>query len=112
MINYKYQFDFRKGSASLLVGSYFRDTFNKSYLTDSCMGFTLKMESVTKNTIFGKKMMVKSGLEKFILKSLHAWRNFKNIFSRPPFTIIFRPRIVFLNTDSILRVKTMYESVK
>ena len=30
------------------------------------------MESVTKNTIFGLKMMVKSGLEKFILKSLHA----------------------------------------
>ena len=32
------------------------------------------MESVTKNTIFGLKMMVKSGLEKFILKSLHARR--------------------------------------
>ena len=26
--------------------------------------------------------------------------------------IIFRPKIVFLDTDSILRVKTMYESVK
>ena len=39
---------------------------NMSYLTDSCIGFTLKMESVSKNT------MVKSGLEKFILKSLHA----------------------------------------
>ena len=45
---------------------------NTSYLTDSYIGFTLKMESVTKNTIFGLKMMVKSGLEKFILKSLHA----------------------------------------
>ena len=32
------------------------------------------MESVSKNTIFGLKMMVKSGLEKFILKSLHAGR--------------------------------------
>ena len=31
---------------------------NASYLT-------LKMESVSKNTIFGPKMMVKSGLEKF-----------------------------------------------
>ena len=30
------------------------------------------MESVSKNTIFGLNMMVKSGLEKFILKSLHA----------------------------------------
>ena len=38
-----------------------------------------------------------------------AWRNFKNIFSRPLFTIIFRPKIVFLETDSILRVKIMYE---
>jgi hypothetical protein len=33
------------------------------------------MESVAKNdTIFGLKMMVKSGLEKTILKSLHAGR--------------------------------------
>ena len=45
-----------------------------SYLTDSYIGFTLKMESVSKNTIFGLKMMVKSGLKKFILKSLHAGR--------------------------------------
>ena len=30
-----------------------------SYMTDSYVGFTLKMESVTKNTIFGLKMMVK-----------------------------------------------------
>ena len=45
-----------------------------SYLTDSYIGFTLKMESVNKNTIFGLKMMVKSGLVKFILKSLHAGR--------------------------------------
>jgi hypothetical protein len=32
------------------------------------------MESATKNIIFGLKMMVKSGLEKIILKSLHAGR--------------------------------------
>ena len=49
-------------------------TLNTSYSTDSYIGFTLKMESVSKNTIFGLKMMVKSGLEKFILKSLHAGR--------------------------------------
>ena len=48
--------------------------FNMSYLTDSYIIFTFKMESVSKNTIFGLKMMVKSGLEKFILKSLHAGR--------------------------------------
>ena len=47
---------------------------NTSYLTDSFIVFTLKMESVLKNTIFGLKMMVKSGLEKIILKSLHAGR--------------------------------------
>ena len=95
------------------------------------------MESVTKNTIFGLKMMVKSGLEKFILKSLHAgdyfpllhksaqnhkfsnknnylpaWRDFKIDISRPLFTIIFRPKMVVSVTDSILRVKPMYESVK
>jgi hypothetical protein len=47
---------------------------NTAYMTDSYIGFTLKMESVTKNTIVGLKMIVKSGLEKFILKSLHAGR--------------------------------------
>jgi hypothetical protein len=108
-----------------------------SCLTDSYIIFTLKMESVSKNTIFGLKMMVKSGLEKIFLKVLHAgdyfpllhksaqnhkftnknnydpaWRDFKIIFSRPLFTIIFRPKIIFLYTDSILRVKLMYESVK
>ena len=70
--------------------------------------------------------MVKSGLEKIFLKFLHAgeyfpllhktapnhkfsirnnylpaWRDFKIIFSRPLFTIIFRPKMVFLVTDSI-----------
>ena len=82
-------------------------------------------------------MMVKSGLENIFLKFLHAgdyfslphkivpnhkfnnknnylpaWRDFKINFSRPLFTIIFRPKIIFLDTDSILRVKIMYESVK
>ena len=111
--------------------------FNTSYLTDSYIIFILKMESVCKIQIFGLKMMVKSGLEKIFLKFLHAgdyfsllhksvqnhkfsnknnhlpaWRDFKINFSRPLFTIIFRPKIVFLDTDSILRVKPMYESVK
>ena len=44
---------------------------NTSYFTDSDIIFTLKMESVSKNTIFGLKMMVKSGLE-------------KNLFQVPP----------------------------
>ena len=36
-----------------------------------------------------------------------AWRNFKIFFSRPLFTIIVRPKILFLDKDSILRVKTI-----
>ena len=48
--------------------------FNTSYLTDSYILFTLKMDSVSKNTIFGLRMIKKSGLEKFILKSLHLDR--------------------------------------
>ena len=75
------------------------------------------------------KLIVKSGLEKIFLKFLHAGdyfpllhkkaqnhkfsnKNNLNKFSRPLFTIIFRPKTVILGTDSILRVKTMYESVK
>ena len=75
------------------------------------------------DTIFGLKMMMKSGLEKIILKfhdglqscccpvqknlprkaelawqvSRYLWRppwNFKIIFSRPLFTIIFKPKMV------------------
>ena len=93
---------------------------NTSNLTGSYMGFTLKMESVSKNIIFGLKMKVKSGIEKIFLKFLHAgdyfsllhksvqnhkfsyknnhlpaWRDFKISFSRPLFTIIFRPYLVF-----------------
>ena len=49
-----------------------RTALNSSYLTDSYIVFTLKMESVSKITIFGLKMMVKSGLEKIFLKFLHA----------------------------------------
>ena len=45
---------------------------NTSYLTGSYIVFTLKMESQPKNIIFSLKMMMKSGLEKFILKFLHA----------------------------------------
>ena len=43
--------------------------FNTSYLIDSYIPLTLKMESVSKNTIFGLKLMLKSGLEKTFLNS-------------------------------------------
>jgi hypothetical protein len=47
------------------------------------------MESVSKITIISLKMMVKSGLEKFILKSLHTVRWLLNLLGilreTPPF---------------------------
>ena len=91
---------------------------NMSYLTDSYIVFNLKMESVSKNSIFGLKMMVKSGLDVVFFKFLHAgdllhksvqnhkfsnknnhlpaWRDFKINLSRPLFTVIFRPKMIFL----------------
>ena len=41
-------------------------------------------------------------VKKIFWKRLCAWRDFKNIFSRPLFTIIFRPKILILGTYSIL----------
>ena len=57
-----------------LFNGFYREhlSFHTSYLNDSYISFTLKMESVSKNTIFGLKMTVKSGLEKIFLKFLHA----------------------------------------
>ena len=80
-------------------------------------------------------MMVKNGVEKIFLTFLHAgddslllhksaqshkfsnkmlptWRDYKINLSKPLFTRIFRPNMVFWDTDSILRVKARYESVK
>ena len=45
---------------------------NTQYMRNPDMVYVLKMEFVSKINIFGLKIMVKSGLEKFILKSLHA----------------------------------------
>ena len=61
--------------------------------------------------IFGLKMMVKSGLEKIFFE-IPSCRRLIFLTSRPLFTIIFRPKMVIWDTDSILRVKPMYESVK
>ena len=49
-----------------------KSLINTSFLTDSYIGFTLKMESVPKNTILGLKMMVRSSLEIFVKKSIPA----------------------------------------
>ena len=45
---------------------------NTQYMTNSTLVCPVKIEYVTKNNIFGLKMMMKSGLEKIILKFLHA----------------------------------------
>ena len=106
---------------------------NTQNMTNPTIVSPVKMEYGWSFSISGLKTMVKSGLEKIFLKFLHvgdyfasaknhkfrnknnylpAWRDFKINFSRPLFTIIFSPKMVFLDTDSILRVKPMYESVK
>ena len=46
--------------------------FNTQYMRNPDMVYVHKMEYVSKIIIFGLKMMVKSGLEKIFLKSLHA----------------------------------------
>ena len=51
-------------------------------------------------------------VNKIFQKRLCAWRNFKIIFSRPLFIIIFRMKILSSGPYSILRVKMMYDSVK
>ena len=49
------------GSVTLYFATF--NLFNASYLTDSYIVFTLKIESVSKHSIFGIKMIVKSGLK-------------------------------------------------
>ena len=50
----------------------FYEPFNTYYATDSTLVCPVKMEYGPKNNIFILKMMMKSGLEKIILKFLHA----------------------------------------
>ena len=67
----RYCFYWKKARKNVFI--VFNDSncvFNTSYLTDSYIVFTLKTESESKITIFGLKMMVKSGL--------------KNVFEIPP----------------------------
>ena len=59
---------------------------NTSYLTGSYIVFTLKMESQPKNIIFSLEMMMKSGLEKIILKFLHAGNYFSLLHKIPKIT--------------------------
>ena len=45
---------------------------NTQYMTNSTLVCPVKIEYVTKNNIFGLKMMMKSGLEKNVLKFVLA----------------------------------------
>jgi hypothetical protein len=71
------------------------------------------MESVSKITIFFEFILLHGKEEfaenlKFSNKNNHLpASDFKINFSRPLFTIIFRQKIVILDTDSILRVQTI-----
>ena len=47
-------------------------TPNTEYATDSTLVCPVKMEYGPENNVFVLKMMMKSGLEKIILKFLHA----------------------------------------
>ena len=66
------------------------------------------VHSVKKNTKYTTLLHKSAQNPKFSNKNNHlpTWRDFKLFFSIPLFTIIFRPKIIFLVTDSILRVKT------
>ena len=101
-------------------------------MTNSTPVSPVKMEFGWNFSISGLKMMMKSGLGKIFLKFLHAltmsflllnfyqkykfsnkdnkvsaWRNFKNIFPRLIFIIIFRPEMLKFHPYSILRGDTM-----
>ena len=107
-------------------------SFNTRYMTNSTLVSLVKMEYGWNFSISGLKMMMKSGLGKIFLRFLHAltmvflllnlyfwskfsnkndmvraWRNFKNIFPRPLFIIIFRPEMLKFHPYSILTGDTM-----
>ena len=62
--------------------------FNTSYLTDTYIVSTLKMESVFKNTIFGGTMIVKSGIEKIFLKFLLVGDYIPHCSGKPIFFLV------------------------
>ena len=107
---------------------------NTQYMTNSTLVSPVKLEYGWNFSISGLKMMMKSGLGKIFLSFLHAltmsflllnfdqkckfsnknnmgsaWRNFKNIFSRPLFIIIFRPEMLKLHPYFILTGDTRVE---
>ena len=57
-----------------------------AYLTDLHIMFTLKIESVSQNTILGLKMMVESGVEKNLFEIPHAETTFSYFIKVPKIT--------------------------
>ena len=109
---------------------------NTQYMSNPTIVCLVKMEYGWNLSISGLKMMIKSGIGKLFLKFLHAltmlflllnlyfwskfsnknemvsaWRNFKNIFPRPLFIIIFRPEMLKFHPYSILTGDTRVEFV-
>ena len=105
-------------------------------MTNSTLVSPVKMEYGWDFSISGLKMMMKSVLGKIFLKFLHAlsmsflllnfarnykfsnknnmvsaWRNFKNVFPRPLFIIIFWPEMLKFHPYSILTGDTRVEFV-
>ena len=81
--------------AILTVPSIPLEVLNTSYLTDSYIVYTLKIESVPEIAIFGLKMMVKSGLEKIFWNS-----SMRKPFSSNSFCFIERRKM----TNSVIKI--------
>jgi hypothetical protein len=116
------------GYIQSLVSTYTQSCINTQYMTNSTLVSPAKMEYGWNFSISGLKMMMKSGLGKTFLKFLllnlyfwskfsnknnmvSAWRNFKNIFPRPLFIIIFRAEMLKFHPYSILTGDTRLEFV-
>ena len=89
---------------------------NTQYMTNSTLVSPVKMEYGWNFSISSLKMMMKMNFDqkyKFSNKNdmVNAWRNFINIFSRPLFTVIFRPEMQKFHPYSILTGQTMVRFV-
>ena len=97
-------------------------------MTNPTIVYPVKMEYGWNFSISGLIMMMKSGLGKIFLKFLHALtmsflllnfdnkykfsnKNFKNVFPRPLFIIIFRLEMLKFHPYSILTGDTRVEFV-
>ena len=117
-----------------LITIFFKSKLNTQYMANSTLVSPVKMKYGWSFSISGLKMMMKSGLEKIFLKFLHAlpmlflllnlyfwskfsnkydnvsaWRNFKIIFPRPLFIIIFSSEMLKFHPYSILTGDTRVE---